>query len=79
MLFYICRFVAESVLHLPYPSPKTLWICTNPTTQHGRGRVGGTCPPVATLLFLEGYAESESCLQSPQDPLLPCEAIQGEI
>jgi len=48
------RFVAESVLHLSLP-PKssTLRICTNPMTQHGRGRVG-TCPPVAfapTLLF----------------------------
>jgi len=28
---FLCRFVAESVLlHLPYPSQKTLWICMNP-------------------------------------------------
>jgi len=39
---YIRRFVVDFVLvlHLPYPIPKTLRICSaNPTTQHGRCRV----------------------------------------
>jgi len=36
----------------PSPIPqKTLCICANPMTQHGRGRVGTSpCPSVATLL-----------------------------
>jgi len=51
---FLRRFVAESVLHLPLHSPspqKTIRICVNPMTQHGRDRVG-TCSPVPT----RGYA-----------------------
>ena len=44
---FLRRFVAQSVLHLPYPLPhKKLRICENPMTEHRRSRVG-TCPPVA--------------------------------
>ena len=48
---FLRRFVAESVLHLPYPQ-ETLWICANPMNQHGRGMVDGWAPPVAMLLLL---------------------------
>jgi len=51
---FLCRSVAESVLHLPVTPPpppppkKTLRICTNPMTQH--------VPPASTL----GYATGPS-------------------
>ena len=50
ILFYVCLLPSLSSIS-PYPS-KTLRICVNPITQHGRGRVG-TCPPVATLLVMK--------------------------
>ena len=34
---FLRRFVAESILHLPLSPQKTLRICANPMTQHGRG------------------------------------------
>jgi len=46
---FLCRFVAESVLHLAHRPPpssstkKILRTCANPIIQHGRGR-RGTCP-----------------------------------
>ena len=55
---FLRRFVAASRSSIsPNPTPpKTLPICGNPMTQHGRGRVGRVgahpCSPVATLLVL---------------------------
>jgi len=48
----ICRSVAESVLHLPYPPPpKNLRICANPTAGAGYKH---RCPPVSTRLYATG-------------------------
>jgi len=53
---FLRRFVAESVLHLPYALQKILWICANPMTQHGRDRMG-TCPRVPTRGYAIGVYE----------------------
>jgi len=62
---FLRTFVAESVLHLPYTSPKKLRICANPMTQHGQDRVGAHpcpvpsahCPPVVMLVNMNHLCE----------------------
>jgi len=46
----------SSISHYDYPHEKTLRICANSMTQHGRGMVG-TCPPAPGFAGVMLYCE----------------------